>query len=364
MVSGGRPRRIFWGEETRGCLWGPAVLQHLPGDDQVEQLDGQIAVITTDASGWAGGAWWGQRRLHYAFTDAQLAGLYGGSANLRELYVPPFTVEKWQTRGVRILFRMDSAASVGAINRRGSMVPHFNALVLQLMELLEALGSEAVARPLPGKENVLSDGISRLSGRPDPSDWMLSPAVFHALRNLYGPFEVDACCDALGNNSLCSVFWSALDSALTRSWAGKVVWCHPPVGEAEAFWQHFWQSSCEAPESTSAVFLLPVWPTAGWWRFVGGGRVAAYYPAGARLFSRPDWSTASRRHPLPTTRISGVSTNWAVVAVFFAPALSGLPWYSALPRLRGVDAPDLLFLRGMPSGVVPVVRRPTTSCSS
>ena len=33
-----------------------AVLQHLPGDDQVEQLDCQIAVITTDASGWAIGA--------------------------------------------------------------------------------------------------------------------------------------------------------------------------------------------------------------------------------------------------------------------------------------------------------------------
>ena len=79
--------------------------------------------------------------------------------------------------GVRVLFRMDSAVSVGAINRRGSMVPHFNALVLQLMELLETLGSEAVARHLPGKENVLSDGISllsdgisRLSGKPDPSD--------------------------------------------------------------------------------------------------------------------------------------------------------------------------------------------------
>ena len=30
-----------------------------------------------------------QRRFHYAVTDAQLAGLYRGSANLRELYVPP-----------------------------------------------------------------------------------------------------------------------------------------------------------------------------------------------------------------------------------------------------------------------------------
>ena len=82
-----------------------------------------------------------------------------------------------------------------------------------------------LTRHLPGKENVLSDGISRLSGRPDPSDWMLSlsPAVFHALRNLYGPFEVDACCDALGNNSLCSVFWSALDSDEVLGWEGGVV---------------------------------------------------------------------------------------------------------------------------------------------
>ena len=115
------------------------------------------------------------------------------------------------------------------------------------------------------------------------------------------------------------------------------------------------------------MFLLPVWPTAGWWRFVGGGMVAAYYPVGARLFSRPDWSTASRRHPLPTTRTSGVSTNWAVAAVFFALTLSrlkGRPWYSALPRLRGADAPDILYLRGRPSGFVPVVRGPTTSCSS
>ena len=68
----------------------------------------------------------------------------------------------------------------------------------QLMELLEALGPEAVARHLPGKENIghiLSDGISRLSGKPDPSDWMLSPAVFHALRNLYGP------CSRLGRSN-------------------------------------------------------------------------------------------------------------------------------------------------------------------
>ena len=130
--------------------------------------------------------------------------------------------------------------SVGAINRRGSMVPHFNALVLQLMELLEALGLEAVVRHLPGKEKVLSDGIYRLSGEPDPSDWMLSPAVFHAIYT--GRLRW----------TRAAMLWATTPSArcsLTRSWAGKVVWCHPPVGEAEAFLQHFWRSSCEAPEA-------------------------------------------------------------------------------------------------------------------
>jgi len=50
-------------------------------------------------------------------------------------------MEEWQPRGLRVLFRMDSGSSVGAINRCGSMVPHFNDLVLQVMERLEALSS-------------------------------------------------------------------------------------------------------------------------------------------------------------------------------------------------------------------------------
>lgn len=66
---------------------------------------------------------------------------------------------------MRIMFRMDSAASVGAINHRGSMVPHFNELVKRVMELLEAMGCEIVARHLPRKENVLADSISRQEGR-------------------------------------------------------------------------------------------------------------------------------------------------------------------------------------------------------
>ena len=61
-----------------------------------------------------------------------------------------------------------------------SMVPHFNALVLQLMELLENFGLGGCFRHLPGKENVLSDGIPRLSGNPEHGPLRLD-AVFSSI---------------------------------------------------------------------------------------------------------------------------------------------------------------------------------------
>jgi hypothetical protein len=88
--------------------------------------DGNVAIITTDASGWAGGAWWEHRRIHYSFSPEHR---YHDS-------LPMFAVRKWAValHGRRILFLMDSEASVGAINRRGSMVSHFNDVVMALLD--------------------------------------------------------------------------------------------------------------------------------------------------------------------------------------------------------------------------------------
>ena len=273
LSAGGGQRRILWHHEHVACLWSPRLLSALPRRPGPPLYGGAVAVITTDGSGWAGGAWWEHRRLHYSFSEMQLAGRFRDSANLRELYIPLFAVRQWAGAlwGRRILFFMDSEASVGAINRRGSMVPHFNAVVLALLEELDALHCEALARHLPGVDNQLADGISRLVGHRDVSDWMLNPQFHIALSNLCGPFEVDACADPLGHNAFCARFWSALDSCLDHDWAGLSVWCNPPFEMAEPILKHFWRCFNSCSGRTSAVFILPVWTSSSWWRLLGGG---------------------------------------------------------------------------------------------
>ena len=363
LSAGGGQRRLLWHAEDAACLWGPRLLPILPRDLGRGLYDGTVAIITTDASGWAGGAWWEHRRIHYSFTPEQLAGRYQDSANLRELYIPLFAVRRWAValQGRRILFLMDSEASVGAINRRGSMVPHFNDVVLALLDLLGGLGCEAIARHLPGVQNRLADGISRLTGRRDEGDWMMDERLYRRLSSLCGPFDVDACSDPLGHNAFCCRFWSALDSCLEHDWAELLVWCNPPFSEAEPILRHFWRCFHGCPERTAAVFILPVWTSASWWRFVGGGCVVGYWHAGSRLFTAPAWHMASRALPLPRSRVDLGPTNWPVVAVYFPPSCArpatSHPWHASLPRLRGSAASDFLFLRGMRPGVVSGLRR-------
>jgi hypothetical protein len=107
--------------------------------------------------------WWGVVGAppHTLHLLAGVAGRYQDFANLRELYILLFAVRKWEAalHGRRILFLMDSEASVSAINRRGSMVPHLNDVVFALLDLLGGLGCEAIARHLHGVQNRLADGI-------------------------------------------------------------------------------------------------------------------------------------------------------------------------------------------------------------
>lgn len=102
---------------------------------------------------------------------------------------------------MHILFQMDSEASVGAINNRGSIVLHFNEPVQRLMDVFRVLGCEVVARHLPSKQIVLADGISRLADRRDKSDLTLLLPPFTAISGAMRVFDVDACSNDLGNNS-------------------------------------------------------------------------------------------------------------------------------------------------------------------
>eukprot|EP00873_Tetraselmis_striata_P037591 jgi/Tetstr1/457855/TSEL_004257.t1 len=100
---------------------------------------------------------------------------WGASANLRELFMFPWTTEEIGARrltGNSILFRHDISLLVGAVNKGASPHPESLALLLWLLKLLERydIGRydiELIARHIPGGENALADCLSRLSGTID-----------------------------------------------------------------------------------------------------------------------------------------------------------------------------------------------------
>jgi hypothetical protein len=64
----------------------------------------------------------------------------------------------------------------------------------------------------------------------DTSDWKLVDDIFDYLSEVYGPFEVEAFCDAAGLNRHPSVptFWTPLIDALKQAWRGLHLYGNPP----------------------------------------------------------------------------------------------------------------------------------------
>eukprot|EP00873_Tetraselmis_striata_P021366 jgi/Tetstr1/441630/TSEL_029856.t1 len=133
----------------------------------------------------AGRVWWGDVRLHYAFTPEQLERR-GAAANLRELFMVPWTIEHINARLTcnNVLFRLDNTSSLGLA-----------------APAVVSIDIELIAPHIPGRENTLDDCFSRLRGGIDDDDWRLLVDIFRELEAACGPFDADSCSDPLGRKS-------------------------------------------------------------------------------------------------------------------------------------------------------------------
>ena len=122
----------------------------------------------------------------------------------------------------------------------------------------------------------------------DSSDWMLHRAHFNKFNAIYGPFTVDAAADNNGYNAQCSHFFCPDRSFLTAPVAGEKVWCNPPIAVAADFLTHYFQCKSQAPYTTSAVFILPIWPAAPWTALLSDLTLVHRFPHNSKLFSKPD----------------------------------------------------------------------------
>ena len=297
-----------------------------------------VEVITGDASGDAGGGWYGHRRLVHFYPPDECDPAQ--SSNFRELKIVLLMLQEWGEllRGKRVLVRSDNTTTVSVVNRGVSTATCLQDLGDTIYTLAQNLGIQLAARHIPGLKNGLADRLSRnldVYRTRDPGDWQFREDEFRHLEALSNrKFDIDGASDPMGRNALCDRFCSVSDSLLDTDIKGLHLWCHPDWHMAAESLRHFRLEMSARPESTQAVFLLPAWPTAPWWRQLRDTRLLAYYPPGSDLFTAPDYRVASSDNPLDRPRACFGGTKWGTVAVAFNHSVAGEA-HTSSPRSGG-----------------------------
>ncbi|KAK3280822.1 hypothetical protein CYMTET_11356 [Cymbomonas tetramitiformis] len=196
--------------------------------------------------------------------------------NYPELFVIFWALKLWGhlLRGCKIvLWSNNEAARLMTENLWGKAT--FIPLLKDILLLTLKHDLRIVTRRISSKANVFADALSRSEmGRffelqrewsqrdapRDLDDWMFKDWLWKKAK-LFGRFAVDACCDEVGANSRCIRWWSKEDSCLGNKWSGLNVYYNPPFSLLFEILTHFLSEKRVAPRTTSAVFVLPLWPT-------------------------------------------------------------------------------------------------------
>ncbi|KAK3284973.1 hypothetical protein CYMTET_7392, partial [Cymbomonas tetramitiformis] len=200
--------------------------------------------------------------------------------NYLELFVIFWALKLWGhlLRGCKIVLWSDNeSARLMTENLWGKAT--FIPLLKEILLLTVKHDLRIVTRRISSKANGLADALSRSemsrffellrawSRRDAPrdlDDWMVNEWLWDKAR-VFGPFAVDACCDEMGANSRCFSWWSMVDSCLSKQWRGLNVYCNPPFSLLLEILTHFLSEKRVAPRTTSALFVLPFWPTERFW---------------------------------------------------------------------------------------------------
>jgi hypothetical protein len=142
-------------------------------------------------------------------------------------------------------------------------------------------------------------------------DWMLETNIFREIELLWGPFDLDACCDPQGHNSQLPLYWSAENDCLQQSWTHLSIYCNPTFSIIDRIVNHCLACFTSSPLTTSAVLVLPWWPSAQWFPVVMEQfEIIKQYPPGVqrKIFTAPGEDPAGPRRRYGPTR-------WPVIIV-------------------------------------------------
>ena len=385
LADPSRLRRRWYPHEDRelaGFWRGRVRDSHADMDAAHRTADG-VVVITGDASGDQGAAVTvvrleeGERRAVWRYAEEDSAPAQ--SSNWRELDTVVRPLEMWgaELAGQRVLVRTDNTTARAVVNRRGTNSANLLPLSERLAAVCRRHDLDVAAVHIPGEQNTLADGLSRMRRGWDQGDWMLARAAFEHVQRVvedeYGVcFTLDGSADPLGSNRQLPRFCSVLNSVLLQRMVGEQLYCNPDFELIGQVLQHFLADYRRAGVATSGTFVLPCWTDRSWWRLLRGAKVVAYWPAGAALFTSPDWrgleADGGYRWDGSRPRVFRGPTRWPVVVAHYPPLLAhrgrpqgaglggargGRAARAGLPTLQGDGAADLRLLSGLPRCPVP-----------
>ncbi|KAK3234417.1 hypothetical protein CYMTET_55359 [Cymbomonas tetramitiformis] len=123
-------------------------------------------------------------------------------------------------------------------------------------------------------------------------DWQLQRRMFQDLdeRPGVGPFSIDAGCDESGSNAQTTSFCTVVQDCLLQDWSGHNAWCNPPFSKILLILWHFLGCKRRQNVGISACFVIIVWPTADFYKFIGA-RPSVFRPL-VRSEAETDFFTA------------------------------------------------------------------------
>ena len=156
-----------------------------------------IAVCSTDASSTGYGAHWGpSERMAGRFKTEEKSW----HINHKELWTIVHAIRVWGKywRGRRVLFLCDNKTAVACVNKRSSAKSHLQGLCEALEYWAGVFQCEVRAAWIPGRLNTLADSLSREKCAVHSADYQLLQTEFDRWNKRFGPHEVDAFADDVG----------------------------------------------------------------------------------------------------------------------------------------------------------------------
>ena len=173
-------------------------------------------------------------------------------------------------RGRRIVIRSDNTFAVSYIKRGGGSDPVCTTLVQAFLDFLVAVDIELVrVEHVPGKFNIVADGISRMQDV--HGDWRIKPVIWHMVQSwlaqhCFPPPTLDAFASKMNHvlphfcsryHEVGATFVDAFTSPIPpKQW---VLWCNPPFSIMGRVLLWLRQGGY------TAYVVAPHWPEKAWW---------------------------------------------------------------------------------------------------